>query len=468
MLLTESDETIRKAVFRSLEQLATTHINDLIKLVALRNEYARGLGFDDFYAYKIQIEEGMSKQELFSIFDEIYDRTSYAFAELRKKEESKPGLRKPWNKAYMLSGDFVREEDPYFPFSEALIRWGTSFSRLGVTFRGSVLQLDLVERKGKYSNGFCHWPQPVHYEGNTRKPSHANFTCTTVVGQVGEGEDGISTLFHEGGHAAHLAHCDQREVILNTEWPPMSTAWAETQSMFMETLFSSIEWRMRYAKDENGNPYPFDLYEKKLHELHALKPLSLMGMMAVMNFERSLYETPSLTVPKVKRIAREVWTYHSDTSEPSLRLLGVPHIYSWESACSFHGYALATLAVHQWREYFFKKYGYIVDNPNVGTEMRNVWKHGSSLTFPELVKEATGSKLSPKAWLTMATRSLTATLREANGRVERLEHEPTKARRVALDAEIRMVHGKKTIADSRNGFESMAKTYALWLAKQHQ
>src|SRR5215472_3877424 len=37
----------------------------------------------------------------------------------------------------------------------------------------------------------------------------------------------------------------------------------------------------------------------------------------------------------------------------------------------------AELALEQWRDYFYEKYDYIVDNPSVGKEMREVWKLGS-------------------------------------------------------------------------------------------
>ena len=70
-----------------------------------------------------------------------------------------------------------------------------------------------------------------------------------MIGQVGSGYNTGNTLFHEGGHAAHFLGMDERDVCLNTEYPAMSTAWAETQSMFLDTLFSSIEWKKRYAKN---------------------------------------------------------------------------------------------------------------------------------------------------------------------------------------------------------------------------
>ncbi len=54
-----------KAYFEATQNLALTNIEDYIKLVTLRNEYAGILGFKDFYEYKLHHEEKMSKAELF-------------------------------------------------------------------------------------------------------------------------------------------------------------------------------------------------------------------------------------------------------------------------------------------------------------------------------------------------------------------------------------------------------------------
>jgi oligoendopeptidase F len=462
IMRTDEDEKIRKACFDSLEKLAPLDASDYIKLVEMRNAFATNLGYRDFYDYKIQVEEGMTKEELFKIFDEVYESGKKGFTAVRKMEEGMLGLRKAWNKAYMLSGDFTKEEDPYFQFEDALLRWGRSFQALSATFRKATLTLDFLDRKGKWNNGFCHWPEPVNYENRKRLPGSSNFTTNVVPGQVGSGEVAFITLFHEGGHAVHYLNSTQTQICLNTEYPPASTAWAETQSMFMDSISSSIEWRRRYAKDKDGNLYPFDLYERKLKKLHKLKPLSLMSIMMVANFEREVYSTKGLTKQKLFSIAKKHYKKFTDNSTPSLSILNVPHIYSWSSACSYHAYGLATLAVDQWREYFYNKYGHIVDNPKVGKEMKKVWELASSKTFAELVVLATGKKLSAAAHVKEFNRSLDKTLKLAKERIKKLGKVRMKVGQIDLDAEIRMVHGKKLIADNRKGFEKMALTYANW------
>ena len=215
MVRTNPDESTRKACFNSLENLSLDVVAEYVRLVALRNEFAKTLGHEDFYAYRLRMCEGMTKKQVFDIFEEIYKKTKYALADIRKLETSKPGLRKPWNFGYMMSGSFTLEEDPYFNFDDALMRWGRSFSALGISFKGGQLQLDLLDRRGKYDNGFCHYPTIVNFNDGKRHSGAANFTCNVVYGQPGAGSLGMDTLFHEGGEKsqANEHSCSNRPVF---------------------------------------------------------------------------------------------------------------------------------------------------------------------------------------------------------------------------------------------------------------
>ncbi len=466
MARTESDERLRKAAFEANEKSSLDNVDDYVKLVGLKNEFARKLGFSDFYAYKLMTEEDMKKEDLFKLFDEIYDKTKYAFKDIRALEKKTPGLRKPWNFAYLMTGDFTKEEDQYFQFDQALMRWGRSFAALGVTYAGGDLQLDLLDRDGKYNNGFCHYPKVVYKNGSKLEKGSSNFTCNVSYGQVGSGVLGMNTLFHEGGHAADRLNSLQVDACINSEYPPASTAWAETQSMFLDTMFSSVEWRNRYAINANGVAYPFEQFAKRIEKLGIIAPLGMMDIHEVMEFERRVYEAKNLSKEKVISLAKQVYKKFLDRTEDSVSMLNVPHLYSWESSCSYHGYGLATLALTHWRAYFYDKYSYIVDNPNVGKEMKKVWALGSSKTFPECVKIATGKKLSAKAFIDVATQSVPKKLVLAKKRLETMEKVKPFTKPVDLDAHIKMVHGKKVIADNSKSFEDMAQKYSKWLKAQ--
>ena len=63
--------------------------------------------------------------------------------------------------------------------------------------------------------------------------------------------------------------------------------------------------------------------------------------------------------------------------------------------------------MHQTRAHFFKKYGYIVDNPNVGRDLTEMyWRPGNGASFLDLVEGLTGSPLTGDAWVSGASRSL--------------------------------------------------------------
>lgn len=463
---THDDERVRKACFDAVEKLSLHLVDEYVELVTLRNEFARKLGYEDFYDYKLRVVEGMTKKEVFGIFEKIYQKTKYAFGDIRKLEKTMPGLRKPWNFGYMMSGDFTKEEDPYFQFDEALLRWGRTFAAMGIHYNNGTLMLDLLDREGKHNNGFCHYQDVVQWKGGKWLPASADFTCNVVVGQVGSGVQGLHTLLHEGGHAADRLNSRQKDAILNNEYPPASVAWAETHSQFLDTLLGSIEWRVRYVKNKEGKAYPFELFERKVRKLHPNAPLDMMHIAYVSTFEREVYEMNHPTKEKVIEAAKRLYRKYFDLSEDSHLALFIPHIYSWDSSAYYHGYGLSELAVVQWREYFYKKYGHIVDNPRVGKEMIRVWRLGSSKTFLELVKLATGKHLSADPYIRAVTKTVDQKLKTAKERIVRLSRVPKYSKKIDLKATIKMVHGKQVICTSKKGFEKMAEKYGRWLRKQ--
>ena len=436
----------------------------------MRNRFARALGYPHFYEYKSRMEEGMASETVFEIFDTLTARLTEKFAEIDALAADSPDLRKPWNLDYALAGDFTAREDPYFPLATILERWGRSFQNMGIGYRGATLTLDLLERSGKYNNGFCHMPTPVNYQDGVRTPCQTNFTCNAIIGQVGSGHRTGTTLFHEGGHAAHFANMDQPDIIINTEYPPMSTAWAETQSMFLDTVFSSPEWRVRYARTLSGETFPLSLYAQSLSRLHITAGNTMLRVASVVEFERRMYTvdedtlTPDYVCETAHAISRKYYHY----SEPSLLILTVPHIYSWHAACAYHGYGLATLALHQWQDRIYREHGALVDNPHVGAILTRAGTMGASRTFAEMVEEVTGAALSPDAYLASVLSTVEERLAEDTRRIalmdERYPHD--ESTEIDLDASIRIVDGSTTISTNEGGFTGMSEGWAEYVRRR--
>src|SRR6185503_14654748 len=203
-----------------------------------------------------------SKREVFELLDELEARTRSRAARSIEELRARSGEVRPWDVHFLASGDVTREQDPYFPFGAALERWGRSFAALGIDYANAELVLDLVDRPGKYENGFMHGPVVAWREGERRHRARIHFTGSAIPGMVGAGYRAMETLFHEGGHAAHFANVDMPAPCFGQEFAPTSVGFSETQSMFLDSLLGDADWQSRYARDRAGNVLPWAITER--------------------------------------------------------------------------------------------------------------------------------------------------------------------------------------------------------------
>ena len=451
----DGDEAARRGCYEGLASIGSFVVkNGFVDLVRKRNAMAKDLGFADYYDYKVTQAEGFGKDRLFEMLDELEAATRPLAAEARCALQADKGddALRPWNSAFAMAGDSTRDLDPYFPFEKAVERWGRSFSAMNIGYRGASMDLDLLDRKGKYSNGFCHWPQPAWRRSDgTWQPATTHFTSLADPSAVGSGLTGLVTLMHEAGHAAHFANTDVASPLFSQERAPTSVPYAELQSMFLDSLVGDAAWRAKYARDRSGNPVPWALLEKDLRATHPYKVFALRAMLAVPYFEKALYEmadddlTPASVAALADRIENDV------EGGPSPRpLLSVPHLLSDEASCYYHGYVLAEMGVHQTRAFFEKRDGCLVDNPNIGPTLADAfWKPGNSEAFLDLVERCTGAPLAGDAWVAALEEPLDAKLaRERVAYDAAVADGPSDAAQVDLDMRVRVVDGDAVLADT--------------------
>ena len=76
-------------------------------------------------------------------------------------------------------------------------------------------------------------------------------------------------------------------------------------------------------------------------------------------------------------------------------MLAIPHLLNQESACAYHGYLLALMAVEQTRAYFLRRDGYLTDNPRIGPDLAaHYWGPGNGMTHDETLQSLTGEGFS--------------------------------------------------------------------------
>jgi oligoendopeptidase F len=465
-LTANPDAAARKSsleAFRSLEEWILGQ--GFLEIVKARNAFARSQGARDFFDYKVRKSEAMTPEELFAILDDFELRTREANARGFREIEAREGAAglQPWNYRFHMAGDVTREMDPYFGFGSSLARWVESFRRLGITFRQATVQLDLLERKGKYDNGFCHGPVPSFMDRGTWVPGHINFTSSGKPGQVGSGHRALETLFHEGGHAAHFANVTRNAPSFSQEFPPTSMAYAETQSMFCDSLLGDADWLLRYAKDAAGRPMPAALIRKGIEKAQPFMAFQERMILVVPYFERALYALPDsgLTKAAVLALARE--TERRILGLESARpLLAIPHLLNQESAASYHGYLLAHMAVYQTRAFFLREFGYITDNPAVGPLLaEKYWAPGNAVSHDRSLRDLTGEGFSARYLAEECDRSVEEAWKAAEASMEaaRTRRYPTSFPD-RLDATIRVIDGARLIADNSLSEEAMCQSFA--------
>ena len=250
------------------------------------------------------------------------------------------------------------------------------------------------------------------------------------------------------------ANIVQPSPLFSQERAPTSVAYAENQSMFLDSLVSDAAWRAKYGLNNKGEPIPFEIIEEDVRATHPFAVFQLRAMLSVSYFEKALYELPEedVTMENILKLADEI-EQDIQGGFSARPLLSVPHLVSDEASCYYHGYTLAEMSVHQTRAFFKTKYGYIVDNPEVGpTITKAYWEFGNSRPFLELVHDFTGKPLSADDWVGALKESVDDKVAR-----EKKEYDDALATtgassndNIDLNMKVKFVDGDVVIADSSN------------------
>jgi Zn-dependent oligopeptidase len=366
----------------------------------------------------------------------------------------------------------TRQIDPYLPFAKSLERWLQSFRRLGIAYRGATIQLDLLERKGKFQNGFCHGPIPPFFDAQNKwVAGQINFTAGAKSNQIGSGAQAINTLFHEGGHAAHFANVTQNAPCFSQEFAPTSMAYAETQSKFCDSLLDDADWLKRYAHNARDEPIPDELIHARIKTTQPFAAFAERSTLVVPYFEHALYRLndDELIPGTVLAMARATELHILSVVTSPRPLVAISHLLNQESAAAYHGYSLANMAVYQTRAYFERAYGYLTDNPAIGpTLSMHYWARGNSVSHNETLMSLTAEPFNAKYLADRCNQTVEEALDEAQTKMAEADtrcYPPAPAS--DLDAFIRIVHGDELIADNSQSDHAMCEQFESWVGKRY-
>ena len=189
-----SDE--RRQIWEASKEVGSKVTADLRDLVLLRNQAAKQLGFDNFHAMKLELNE-QKQSEVLALFDELDELTREPFAQVKNEIDQQLA------KNYGISVEQLRPwhyHDPFFqeppavydvdlngPYAKSdLLRICREFyTGIGLPIDDVIERSDLYEKPKKSPHAFC---TDIDREGDVR-----------VLANIKPNEYWMSTMLHEAG-----------------------------------------------------------------------------------------------------------------------------------------------------------------------------------------------------------------------------------------------------------------------------
>ncbi|MFI5370424.1 MAG: M2 family metallopeptidase [Candidatus Eisenbacteria bacterium] len=241
-ILKESgDVPRRRRAWEAAKQIGTTVASDLLELVGLRNQAARSLGYTDYYAMTLALDE-LDEVELFALLDRVERETRPLW------EIYKTALDDGLTRRYGCRADALRPwhyGDPFFqeaPAAEVdLDGYFTGraleqvaerfFGAVGFEIRDLLARADLYEKPGKSQHAFC---MSVDRKDDIR-----------VLCNLRPNEYWMGTLLHEFGHAVYDYSIDRSLPFLLRAHAHILTT--EASAMLFGRLSKNAAWLTAWA-----------------------------------------------------------------------------------------------------------------------------------------------------------------------------------------------------------------------------
>ena len=241
VLIASDDSLARRRAWEAAKQIGVEVATELLDLVRLRNEAARTLGFSDYYAMRLTLDE-QDETDLFALLDELEQGTRPLFAAYKRGLDARLAARfgvatadlRPWHCAdpfFQEAPALDLDLDRHFaagPLEETLVR---SFGAVGLEVRGLLAGADLYERPGKSQHAFCLCMD---------RREDIRVLCNLRPTQYWMG-----TLLHEFGHAVYDLHVDRALPFLLRE--PAHILTTEASAMLFGRLPKDAAWLERHA-----------------------------------------------------------------------------------------------------------------------------------------------------------------------------------------------------------------------------
>ncbi len=399
-VLSESkDSARRQAVWEASKGVGSAVEMDLKELVLLRNDAARQLGFKNYHAMQLELNE-QDPAEVLQLFDELDALTRQPFADAKADIDARLadsyGIEvdelRPWHyhDPFFQQAPSVYETnlDEVYESADILDICRKFYAGINLPIEDVIERSDLYERAGKSPHAFC---TDIDREGDVR-----------VLANIVPNEYWMGTMLHELGHSVYSSKFipDSVPYSLRTASHILTT---EGVAMMFQRFSKNADWLQEMGV-QVADPQAFNKAGATMRRNELL--IFSRWCQVMLRFEMGLYNDPGQDLNKlwwdlVERY--QMLTRPEGRNAPDY----ASKIHVVSAPCYYHNYMMGEMFACQVHHTIARQIlksdnpskAYYTASEQVGAFVKDkVIAPGQTLSWNDLTQYATGETLNAKAF----------------------------------------------------------------------
>lgn len=388
ILVSSNDLELRERAWHASKTIGKEVEEKLLKLVKLRNEAARTLGYANHHAMAFETQE-LDRDFVFSTFQKLKELSDEPFRQVKGEIDEELAERfgiavsdlRPWHYA----DPFFQEAPPSKDLNLDTFYEGKdieqitidTFASMGMEIKDMIEKSDLYPRDKKNQHAFC---TDINRKDDVR-----------VLCNITPSSYWMETMLHEFGHAVYFKYLDQELPFILRG--PAHIFTTEAIAMYYGRMGKQALWLERFLGLDAATVA--ELAPKLEKALQRQMLISARWIITFVFFERELYENPDQDLNQLWwKLVHEIQYVHPPEKSD------YPHwaakIHFTLAPVYYQNYLLGELTTSQLHRYIEEKHSKDPFNPEVGEFLKDFFHLGARYNWNEKLEKTTGEQLNPQ------------------------------------------------------------------------